>query len=356
MNQDMQLKWKVNQMDCYPEFSGETDYVFNVHWDCLGYYNGISGGPFYGRTYGVTSVPSSPGPFIPYIDLKEEQVLDWVYAAMPSGGKENYEGSVVQQIVNQINPPVVTPPNPWPADVFPIIAPSIQVQPIRKDSVNVIGATGSSLEIVNIQVDQAGTYDVAISNSLGSVVSSGCNITVFPPVSPVITIQPSGGDINYYSMFAMSVSATGYPIPSYQWNLNGSPISGAINPMYWINNADVQNAGDYEVKVYSAAGEVMSNVAHVNVIVPEPAAPTILTQPVPMTPTLGSSAYFNVVGSGYPPFTYQWYKDGSALAGANESTLAINQVSISDSGIYKVVLTNTAGSTDSNEVSLSIIS
>jgi hypothetical protein len=314
--------------------------------------------------------------------LKEEQVLDWVYAAMPSGGKENYEGSVVQQIVNQINPPVVTPPNPWPADVFPIIAPSIQVQPIsgislwsgdtanvslsvngqplayqwRKDSVNVIGATGSSLEIVNIQVDQAGTYDVAISNSLGSVVSSGCNITVFPPVSPVITIQPSGGDINYYSMFAMSVSATGYPIPSYQWNLNGSPISGAINPMYWINNADVQNAGDYEVKVYSAAGEVMSNVAHVNVIVPEPAAPTILTQPVPMTPTLGSSAYFNVVGSGYPPFTYQWYKDGSALAGANESTLAINQVSISDSGIYKVVLTNTAGSTDSNEVSLSIIS
>jgi hypothetical protein len=91
MSEDMQLKWKINQMDCYPEFSGATDYVFNVHWDCLSYYNGPSGGPYYGRTYGVTSVPSSPGPFTPYIDLKEEQVFSWVYSAMPSGDKEKFE-------------------------------------------------------------------------------------------------------------------------------------------------------------------------------------------------------------------------------------------------------------------------
>jgi hypothetical protein len=45
MSEDMQLKWKVTAMDCYPEFSGATDYVFNVHWDCLSYYNGVSGNP-----------------------------------------------------------------------------------------------------------------------------------------------------------------------------------------------------------------------------------------------------------------------------------------------------------------------
>ena len=60
MSEDMQLKWKVTAMDCYPVFSGATDYVFNVHWDCLSYYNGISGGPYYGRVYSVTSVPASP--------------------------------------------------------------------------------------------------------------------------------------------------------------------------------------------------------------------------------------------------------------------------------------------------------
>lgn len=297
MSQDMQLKWKINQMDCYPEFSGQADYVFNVHWDCLSYYNGPSGGPYYGRTYGVTSVPSSPGPFIPYLDLKEDQVFSWVYTAMPSGDKEKFENAAIQQIINQINPPVVTPPNPWPTDVFPVIAPSINGQPQpelnlwsgqtanvsvgvggqpiayqwRKDSVNLPEQTGSSLQITNIQVDQAGKYDVIVSNSLGSATSSGCNITVNPPVSPVITQQPNGGDPMSGNIFGMTVTASGYPTPSYQWNFNDTEISGAVNPYYWINGVSDQNAGDYTVKVFNAVGEVVSDVAHVNVLPPMPA-------------------------------------------------------------------------------------
>lgn len=294
MSEDMQLKWKINQMDCYPEFSGATDYVFNVHWDCLAYYNGPSGGPYYGRTYGVTSVPSSPGPFTPYIDLKEEQVFSWVYSAMPSGDKEKFEEKAVQEIINQINPPIVTPPNPWPADIFPVIAPSITIQPQsgislwsgqniyvslmaagqplnyqwRKDSVNLAGVTGEGLEITNIQVDQAGLYDVVISNSLGSVTSSGCQISVAPPVVPVILNQPVGGEVATGSSFIFNVMASGYPSPSYQWTFNGSEISGAIWPGYNLVNVQENQAGDYAVKVYNTAGEVLSNVAHLDVIIP----------------------------------------------------------------------------------------
>lgn len=296
MSQDMQLKWKINQMDCYPEFSGQADYVFNVHWDCLSYYNGPSGGPYYGRTYGVTSVPSSPGPFIPYLDLKEDQVFSWVYTAMPSGDKEKFENAAIQQIINQINPPVVTPPNPWPADVFPIIAPFITIQPQkqmtlwsgqsayvsvgvggqpiayqwRKDSVNLPQETGAGLQISNIQLDQAGTYDVVASNSLGSVTSSGCNIIVDPPVAPVIVDQPKGGQIISGSNFGMSVLATGYPSPSYQWNFNGAEISGANQQSYFIYSGTDINAGDYTVKVYNAAGQVTSDPAHVEFTSPEP--------------------------------------------------------------------------------------
>lgn len=297
MSQDMQLKWKINQMDCYPEFSGQADYVFNVHWDCLSYYNGPSGGPYYGRTYGVTSVPSSPGPFIPYPDLKEDQVFSWVYTAMPSGDKEKFENAAIQQIINQINPPVVTPPNPWPADVFPVIAPYINFQPQsginvwsgqtatvtigvggqplyyqwRKDGVDLTSATGADLQITNIQVDQAGLYDAVISNSLGTVISSGCNITVNPPIFPVITQQPSGGSPVSGNIFGMSVAASGYPNPSYQWNFNGAEISGAVSASYWINGINESNAGDYTVKVFNTIGEVVSDVAHVNVLPPEPA-------------------------------------------------------------------------------------
>jgi hypothetical protein len=290
----MQLKWKVNQMDCYPEFSGATDYVFNVHWDCLAYYNGVSGGPFYGRTYGVTSVPSSPGPFTPYIDLEETQVLSWVYGAMPSGEKEGQESGAMQQILNKITPPVVTPPNPWPSDVFPVIAPSITIQPQkqmtlwsgqtayislgvngqplyyqwRKDSVDLTGETGAGLQISNIQLDQAGSYDAVVSNSLGTAVSSGCAVIVNPPVSPVIDNQPKGGSVDISGQFGMSVMASGYPSPSYQWNFNGIEISGAINSTYFIQNALDFQAGDYTVKVFNAVGQVTSDIAHVDVIIP----------------------------------------------------------------------------------------
>lgn len=294
MSQDIQLNWKINQMDCYPDFSGVADYVFNVHWDCLAYYNGPSGGPFYGRSYGVTSVPSSPGPFTPYIELEKTQVLDWVYNAMPSGGKEAQESAAIKEILNKITPPIVNPPNPWPSDVFPVIAPSISIEPQaqmtmwsgqntfisliaagqplfyqwRKDSSNLQGATGAGLLISNIQMDQAGLYDAVVSNSLGSVTSSGCNILVTPPCLPVITSQPKGGLVDCSGSFTMTAIATGYPTPSYQWEFNGVEISGAQNYSYLINDAQLSQAGDYAVKTYNAAGEVISNVAHVDVVIP----------------------------------------------------------------------------------------
>jgi hypothetical protein len=260
----------------------------------LAYYNGVSGGPFYGRTYGVTSVPSSPGPFTPYIDLEETQVLSWVYSAMPSGEKEGQESGAMQQILNKITPPVVTPPNPWPSDVFPVIAPSITIQPQkqmtlwsgqtayislgvngqpiyyqwRKDSVDLTGETGAGLQISNIQLDQAGSYDAVVSNSLGTAVSSGCAVIVNPPVSPVIDNQPKGGSVDISGQFGMSVMASGYPSPSYQWNFNGIEISGAINSTYFIQNALDFQAGDYTVKVFNAVGQVTSDIAHVDVIIP----------------------------------------------------------------------------------------
>ena len=283
-------------MDCYPEFSGVTDYVFNVHWDCLAYYNGPSGGPYYGRTYGVTSVPSSPGPFTPYLDLKEDQVFSWVYSAMPSGEKESQESAAIQQILNKITPPVVTPPNPWSADIFPIIAPFISIQPQRqitlwsgqtayisvgvdgqplyyqwrKDAIDLTEETGAGLQISNIQLDQAGTYDVVVSNSLGTAISSGCAVIVNPPIAPVITNQPVGGQIISGNSFGMSVMASGYPTPSYQWNLNGTEISGEISQYYYINSGSEASAGDYTVKVYNVAGETISDIAHVDVVAPDP--------------------------------------------------------------------------------------
>lgn len=205
MSNGFQNLWRVGTLDCYPKYSGESDYVFTVHWDCLSYYSGVSGGPFYGRTYSCTAIPPTTGEFVPYESLTEPMVLNWVWEQIGEEQKNQYESGAMQQIYNQLVPPVVQPPLPWPPDVFPIIAPSISTQPQsvsgylngnasfsvtaygqplyyqwKKDSVNIPNATGYSYDISGIQQSDAGSYNVYIYNSTGNVFSDAASLTILP--------------------------------------------------------------------------------------------------------------------------------------------------------------------------------
>ena len=99
--------WTVTAMDAYPQVDNETDVVFNVHWTCSGV-----DGEYTASVYNTCSVPlSGEGTFTPYADLTQEQVLGWIWAN--GVDQAATEAAVEQQIQNQINPPVVTPPLPW---------------------------------------------------------------------------------------------------------------------------------------------------------------------------------------------------------------------------------------------------
>ncbi len=101
--------WAVVQMDCYPEYDGDTDVVFTVHWTLNG-----TDGTYSGSVYGSVGVTLDAGAtFTPYEDLTEAQVVGWVQDALGEEQVASYEANVAQQIENQINPPVVTPPLPW---------------------------------------------------------------------------------------------------------------------------------------------------------------------------------------------------------------------------------------------------
>ena len=98
--------WSVTAMDCYPVEQGNADVVFNVHWTCAG-----TDGTYNGSVYSTCSVPAPEGTFTPYDQLTQDQVLGWIWAN--GVDKQSAEAAVQQQIDNQINPPVVTPPLPW---------------------------------------------------------------------------------------------------------------------------------------------------------------------------------------------------------------------------------------------------
>jgi len=101
--------WSVVQMDAYPELDGQTDVVFSVHWTLVG-----TDGTYNGSVYGSVGVTLDEGAsFTPYADLTQAQVIGWVQDALGEEQVTAYEANVAQQIENQINPPVVTPPLPW---------------------------------------------------------------------------------------------------------------------------------------------------------------------------------------------------------------------------------------------------
>ncbi|MCX6956121.1 MAG: immunoglobulin domain-containing protein [Verrucomicrobia bacterium] len=81
-------------------------------------------------------------------------------------------------------------------------------------------------------------------------------------------------------------------------------------------------------------------------------APTITTQPVSQTVNAGGTATFTVVAAGAT--SYQWRKDGADLAAATAATLALNNVTPANAGVYSVVAQNSAGSAVSLNATLTV--
>jgi hypothetical protein len=83
--------------------------------------------------------------------------------------------------------------------------------------------------------------------------------------------------------------------------------------------------------------------------------PLILPQPQSRTALAGSSATFSVVAEGTPPLSYQWLSNGVELAGANSTSLTLNNLQSTDAGKYSVRVSNPVGSVLSAEAMLSVI-
>ena len=66
----------------------------------------------------------------------------------------------------------------------------------------------------------------------------------------------------------MSVLVTNGAPVSYQWNLNSSPISGAVKPFYTVNNVSIaaNNGQIYTCTVQNSSGGVASSPITLNVV------------------------------------------------------------------------------------------
>jgi hypothetical protein len=83
--------------------------------------------------------------------------------------------------------------------------------------------------------------------------------------------------------------------------------------------------------------------------------PAILAQPVSQAVVAGQNAGFGVSASGNPPFSYQWYMNGKAVAGATNNTFIVQGATAAQNGatIY-VIVGDANGTTKSATATLTV--
>ncbi|MGM9485676.1 hypothetical protein ACS5PN_31095 [Roseateles sp. NT4] len=84
-------------------------------------------------------------------------------------------------------------------------------------------------------------------------------------------------------------------------------------------------------------------------------APSITAAPAALSVDDGAAASFSVTAQGTGPLSYQWSRNGAAIAGATSATLLLPAVQLADQGAqFSVVVSNAAGSVTSVAATLSV--
>ena len=218
-----------------------------------------------------------------------------------------------------------------------------------KDGVAMSGATGSTHQIAALKASDAGDYTVRIT--FGSAIVRTPPAAVELALAPTIAKQPKAVDVlpGQSARFNVTVSGTG-PF-TYQWFKQGVPISGAVNASFTLTDVGAPSVGTFTVRVTSNLGSVTSSAATLAL-----ASRPVFAKPlVGGTFAAGGTVVLTAVCTGTAPMTYQWYKDGGALKGANSPNLTLRPANLSHAGAYSVTVGNTFGVAESAVANVQIV-
>lgn len=145
------------------------------------------------------------------------------------------------------------------SDGYPSISLSYQW---RKDSTplgdtgNISGSTTPILTLTNVLAANAGSYDVIVANSAGSITSAVATVTVLDPaIQSQSADQARLGGENA----TLTVTAKGTPTLTYQWFFGSTPIAGATRSSLPLSNLQATNQGAYTCWVTNGLGDSVAS-------------------------------------------------------------------------------------------------
>ncbi|HSY20212.1 MAG TPA: immunoglobulin domain-containing protein [Candidatus Acidoferrales bacterium] len=213
----------------------------------------------------------------------------------------------------------------------------------------VSGATNATLNLSNIQTNDAAPYQVVVTNNYGSATSAPVALTVLVPVT--LTTQPTNQTVYVGDPVVFNVLASGTAPLTYQWLFNGTNLIGQTNATLSIAAATLGQAGPYSVTVTNPAGALQSSNATLTV---QDSLPVILSQPTGQTDYIGTTLTLQVSATGSKPLTYQWQFANVDIAGATNATLQIANMTEQQAGNYQVFVSNHLGTTPSSLAAVSV--
>jgi hypothetical protein len=162
---------------------------------------------------------------------------------------------------------------------------------------------------------------------------------------------------------ATAIATAGEVVESYQWFMstndqNFTPVAGTAG--FTIPNVQTNNSGYYYATVtyQPQSGGRNQTASSSTVTLTVNLQPQIVAQPVSLTLPVETNAVFTTSAGGAPPLHFQWQENGTNLTdnarvtGSTTTNLDIQNLALTDSGNYDVVVDNSYGSVTSQVATL----
>ncbi|XP_077999317.1 inactive tyrosine-protein kinase 7-like isoform X2 [Glandiceps talaboti] len=218
-----------------------------------------------------------------------------------------------------------------------------------------------TLHVTSLRSKHEGEYICVGENQFGQTIANAsvyiANINELPFLGRKIAIE--GDNIEVACKYPGKDDKGGRPTPTREWldkNLQPVPSSGKIrqvNHTLYIDDIELEEAGDYTCKVSNMAGEYTSAASIIVATVP-----TITTKPEGTMVKEGGTASFNCEAEGHPNPDIEWRKDNQLVASGlyvdrndlsnryeflSNGSLQIPSVQLIDDGEYTCIATTPAG-------------
>jgi alpha-tubulin suppressor-like RCC1 family protein len=227
---------------------------------------------------------------------------------------------------------------------------------------NVVAVTAGALHTVALKADGSlvawgsnvfGQQSVPSWSNFMKIAAGGYhNLGLLGDGSPAFQLQPRSQSVPIGRTVTLTVLAAGVQPITYQWQRNGTNLVGKTGPVLVLSNIQLSDAGSYSVNAANGIGTTASAAA---IITPVLLPPVILVQPQDATNNCGDVATLTIAADGTKPLSYQWWFEGTTLAGRTNAALVFTNVTTAQDGSYSVVITNSQGSITSAVATLTVL-